>query len=78
MSGTGDDRDIEARLRRYIAAHPHAADTPRGIVSFWLGLAPTPAAIAATERALGRLEREGLMRARALGPEVFIWFVCGG
>lgn len=75
MSATADDRDIEALLRRYAAEHPGAADTLRGIVMFWLGLPPTPSNLSATERALQRLEGDGVLDHRLLGGAAWLWMV---
>lgn len=73
MSGTADDRGIEARLRGYVAEHPEAADTLRGIVMFWLGLEPTLSSLSATERALRRLEGAGLVQSRPVGVGPLLW-----
>lgn len=78
MSGSDIDPDIKTRLRIYLAAHATAADTPRGIVSFWLGLPPTLANIAETEEALARLEAEGLVGSRVLASGTTLWFGRGG
>jgi hypothetical protein len=70
-----DDRsEIETRLRSYVAAHPGAADTVRGIVSFWLALPLTPGNLSEAGRVLQALRREGVIARRPL-PEGALWVV---
>jgi hypothetical protein len=66
---------MEARLRRYAAEHPEAADTLRGIAMFWLGVPPTPSNLSATERVLRRLEGEGILETRLVGGAARLWLV---
>jgi hypothetical protein len=55
-------------LRDYVAAHPHAADSARGIREWWLaGMVPPPTPDQVV-CALLRLEDEGLF-ARAILPD---------
>lgn len=51
---------IAHRITLYLDAHPHAADTPEGILKWWLaGKGTLP--LAQIERALAVLEDEGVL-----------------
>jgi len=36
MTGLADDAEVEGAVLRYLAEHPNAADTLRGIACWWL------------------------------------------
>jgi Fe2+ or Zn2+ uptake regulation protein len=53
---------ILAEVRRYVAAHPAGTETAAGIMRWWLHADPDAAgSIADIERALERLEAEGVL-----------------
>lgn len=53
-------------LERYLAAHPHAADTAAGILACWLPCGAFPRASADIDAALARLVAERWLVARRL------------
>lgn len=54
---------LQGAILRYLADHPHAADTARGIARYWTGDAGVPAqrlpSLDAVQRALDTLAVEG-------------------
>lgn len=73
MAAQDDEADIETQLRSYIRANPGAGDTAIGVVSFWLCMQPTLQNVAEVERALARLEDEGLVRSFDVAGSTY-WF----
>lgn len=73
MSDAGSIEQTVRALRDYVAAHPHAADSARGIREWWLGSMvppPTPDQIA---HALLRLEDEGMFVRELLPDGSELW-----
>ena len=71
--GEGDAIDPIARaLRRYIAAHPGAADTVVGIQRWWLAPAVDEPMLL-IELALDRLIEEGVMRRMQMQDDTVIY-----
>jgi hypothetical protein len=66
--GAGDDavESIAEALRRYVAAHPAAADSLEGVQRWWLPAELGPRAPAAVEWALAQLAKEGVVVQRRL------------
>ena len=56
-------RQLAEAIRRYLAAHPDAADSAQGIADWWLN---EPAPVDAVLDALESLVREGLVERRVL------------
>lgn len=65
-----------AAIRRHLARHPHGADTLEGVHGWWIDWPGLPASIAATERALERLEQHGLV-ASTLVARRRLWRAAG-
>jgi hypothetical protein len=49
-------------IRRYLSQHPRAADTAEGIQRWWLAPTYGEVPLASVERALAKLEGEGVVR----------------
>jgi len=65
--------ELKAAITRYLAAHPNAADTARGIHDLWLDLPEdSPATLDLTLSALLALEDEDLVEQRKAGKGA-IW-----
>jgi hypothetical protein len=58
--------DIEEAIRRYLAAHPQAVDTERGIREWWLRDARPRYRVADVHAAIERLVAAGELEQRAL------------
>ena len=61
----GDDpygEEIEAAVLAYLQRHPHAADTLRGIVNWWLPLQRFETGCQRIERALSEMVLSGVLR----------------
>jgi hypothetical protein len=59
-----DEERVRARILRYFADHPNAADTADGVRRWWL--ADLPCTLPDVERALDGLVGEGQLTARTL------------
>ena len=68
---TVDAMEIEERILRYFADHPHAADTAEGIHQWWLG--DLVASLDDVEAALQRLVDAGAIVARTLGDGSIVY-----
>jgi hypothetical protein len=66
-------RIIATRIERYLARHPHAADSAEGILRWWLGRLAAQVSAADVESALDLLVRRGVAACRTLpdGRSVF-------
>ncbi|MEO8748093.1 MAG: hypothetical protein ABI379_10640 [Rhodanobacter sp.] len=60
---------LQASILRYLADHPHAADTVRGIARYWTDAVPTakPPALDAVRRALDALVSQERIACAKLG-----------
>lgn len=63
------DAKLQAAICRYLAGHPHAADTVRGIARYWTDIGETPAtkpSLDAVQCALDALVAQGRIVVTAL------------
>ncbi|MEK6346514.1 MAG: hypothetical protein V4764_03480 [Burkholderia sp.] len=58
---------IAAHIQRYLCEHPASADTAEGVHQWWLGGEALDAPLDATQAALERLARRGVLEAVKLG-----------
>lgn len=70
---TDDIGRIVREIRRYLHAHPHAADTVEGINRWWLAPVFGTVSIEALEQALAVLIQRGVVQRAPLGDGRFVY-----
>ena len=61
MKDEQDEDEVAEAIQRYLAEHPHAADTVEGIAEWWLMRHQVRVTVATVERALRRLAEKGAL-----------------
>lgn len=66
-------RQVAAAIRRYLIAHPGAADSERGIADWWVPQAAVEASLEDVRAALDLLQREDIVETQMLADGRLIY-----
>lgn len=71
-SATDDDTiaQLAVEIERYLAAHPHAADSADGVLNWWLRRQRYEESLSKIQRALELLVQRGAVSKRVLAGQV--------